>query len=97
VIAVIVENVFIIAKQYDFEQQAIKDKEKRVEYSQLKALFYAVSDDEPTFEFRDFMQTVSQQSKLGARFRNKLKSLGFSGKDLQTVQRKGDVERGKNR
>jgi len=84
---VIVENVFLLAKQYDFEQKQLEEERKKKAFIELKALFYAVSADGVSIDFEHFWQkAVMASTKLGARFRKRFQDLGYRGRDLLAVR-----------
>lgn len=87
VIAVIVENIFLIAKDYDWRQDQIEIRRMRDEFDELKAMFLVVSEDDRSFEFQEFWQSINGRDKLGARFRSKFKSLGFSPDEVMSVKK----------
>eukprot|EP00392_Amoebophrya_sp_AT5.2_P015140 g15334.t1 len=86
VIAVIVENVFVIAKVYDEEQDLIRDAAQKRAFEELKALFQTLSDDGKVFYFPDFWSVVNGKSRIGARFRAKMKELNYTAKNVKEVK-----------
>ncbi|CAD7923077.1 unnamed protein product [Amoebophrya sp. A25] len=86
VIAVIVENVFVIAKEYEVEQEGLKDAAQKRAFEELKALFQTLSDDGRVFYFPDFWTVVNGKTRIGARFRGKLKQLNYTARNIKEVK-----------
>ncbi|CAD7952152.1 unnamed protein product [Amoebophrya sp. A120] len=86
VVAVIVENVFVIAKEYESEQEGLRDAAQKRAFEELKALFQTLSDDGRVFYFPDFWSVVNGKSRIGARFRAKLKELNYTAGNVKEVK-----------
>ena len=65
VISVIVEQVFIIAKKYDYDQEQIREAQRKKDMGDLKKMFDAISIDDRTFDYQEFYIALNSQGSLG--------------------------------